>query len=106
LYFTPREREWLERQPPAERSKSVAAIWTRKEAVLKALGLGLTYPPEAIEVPLRDTGPALAAAGHSDRVMTSGEWWVTSFTPWPDWFGALAGAGRTWTMRSIDWEPL
>ncbi len=35
---------------PEKRSTELLAIWTAKEAVLKALGTGLIHPPEALQV--------------------------------------------------------
>jgi len=40
-YFSPRESRALARLPPDEQNSAFFAIWTGKEAVLKALGTGL-----------------------------------------------------------------
>lgn len=44
--------------PPAGRQPAFLRVWTRKEAVLKALGLGLTVSPRELEV----TAPGLPPA--------------------------------------------
>lgn len=36
--------------PPAERADKLLEIWTSKESVLKALGTGLTQPPEKVRM--------------------------------------------------------
>lgn len=63
--------------------------WTRKEALLKALGDGLHYPLDAFDVTL--------APGEPARLLrladTPGEncgWRLTSFVPAPGYVGALA----------------
>lgn len=43
----------------AERGKRLLEIWTAKEAVLKALGTGLSHPPESVRVFL-DPSPGVA----------------------------------------------
>ncbi|MFJ6987248.1 MULTISPECIES: 4'-phosphopantetheinyl transferase family protein [unclassified Streptomyces] len=48
----------LRARPPAERPAAFLRYWTRKEAVLKALGVGLRVPPRRLHV----TDPALAPA--------------------------------------------
>lgn len=70
----PRERRRLSGLDDGAFADEFYACWTRKEALVKALGLGLSYPPSAIDIPalppdgvvaLQD--PALAPA---DRVWT------------------------------------
>ena len=48
--LTPEEIEWLR----STRDARFAVLWTRKESVMKACGLGLTLPPAAFSV-LGDT---------------------------------------------------
>lgn len=45
-----RERHYLHALPAEERNKALYRCWTRKEAVLKALGTGLLYPPQQVSV--------------------------------------------------------
>lgn len=48
-HFTNAERaEWS--RGPAARDRTFLTCWTRKEACVKALGVGLSAPPEAVEV--------------------------------------------------------
>lgn len=44
------EQRVLARCPPVVRPAAVLRYWTRKESVLKALGVGLSRPPASIEV--------------------------------------------------------
>lgn len=51
-HFTRREQEALAALPAHERDKAFLTCWTRKEACLKAVGVGLLVSPRSIEVGL------------------------------------------------------
>ena len=51
-HFTDSENEALLALPAAEREHAFLTCWTRKEACLKAIGLGLVVPTERFEVGL------------------------------------------------------
>ena len=57
--------------------------WTRKEALVKALGLGLSYPLDAFTVSL--------APGHPPRLLAGGDGWaLDAWHPAPGFTAALA----------------
>lgn len=56
---SPAELAWVRRQG-VERDAAVLRLWTRKEAVLKACGLGLAQTPATL-----DLGPPAAASGRT-----------------------------------------
>lgn len=63
--------------------------WTRKEALLKATGEGLSSPMDAITL-----SPPHSPARVLDWTGTAGSWWVTNVpTGLDDHPGAVAGAG-------------
>jgi 4'-phosphopantetheinyl transferase len=45
-----REQSYVRGLPAEQRNKALYRCWTRKEAVLKALGTGLLYPPQQVNV--------------------------------------------------------
>ncbi len=51
--FLPAERDWAARLPEPARTRMLLAIWTAKEAMLKALGYGFCFGMDQIEL-----GPA------------------------------------------------
>ena len=60
--FTPTERNALALLPPEAARRAFFACWARKEAFVKALGLGLSYPLDAFDVSVR-AAPALLSGG-------------------------------------------
>lgn len=56
--LTPAERAEVERYAPAEQAWARAVYWSRKEAVLKAIGLGLSVDPRTLQM----SAPHLPAA--------------------------------------------
>jgi 4'-phosphopantetheinyl transferase len=48
--FTEAERRLLRSVPPGSRSETFLALWTRKEAVVKAFGMGLSVPLDSFDV--------------------------------------------------------
>ena len=45
-----RESAYLEALPAKSRTEALYRVWTRKEALLKAVGTGLLYPPHQVSV--------------------------------------------------------
>jgi 4'-phosphopantetheinyl transferase len=57
----PGERLWLGALPPERRAHRILQVWAAREALLKALGLGLALDPAAVELePLGEEGLAPA----------------------------------------------
>ncbi|MFI9547076.1 4'-phosphopantetheinyl transferase family protein [Streptomyces sp. NPDC052016] len=59
--LTPTELTALYARPSAERHSAFLRTWTRKEAVLKALGVGLRLPLRELEVSAPQAPPAVLA---------------------------------------------
>ena len=69
-FFSAEEREYLESRPPGETKEAFFSCWTRKEAYVKGLGVGISYPLSAFSTIGGDGGEAeivrdanLSAAG-------------------------------------------
>jgi 4'-phosphopantetheinyl transferase len=88
-FFSRRERSAYLRLPRRERPQGFFNCWTRKEAFIKALGSGLSYPLDGFDVSL--------APGRPARILRIGRvpasrcgWTLHSFLPGPGLVGAVA----------------
>ena len=87
-FFSPRENVAYRALAPGERSEGFFNCWTRKEAFIKALGEGLSFPLDRFDVSLAPGEPAkiLHVAG------TDGDecgWTMESFSPAPGFVAAV-----------------
>jgi 4'-phosphopantetheinyl transferase len=100
-FFAAAETKWLTEMPADQRPSGFTALWTIKEAVLKARGCGLTEPLRSVEVELdRSGGPVGVQA-------PGGPWAVRSWSPEPGWCAALAvPTGGTLTVATFRARPL
>lgn len=75
-------------------------LWTAKEAYLKGRGIGLTLPPDRVEVALRgDTPSGLLSVG-GDR-SEAAHWSLRAFQPVPGYTGTVAARGRITTICTL-----
>jgi phosphopantetheinyl transferase len=86
------ERHALERLPPSSRTGALIRLWTRKEAVVKALGVGGALAFEQLDV--SHNAPRIAGARARGL-------WVRDLRGAPDGYSlALATAGRWQRVRA------
>src|SRR5205823_2540060 len=72
-YFAPAEVAALDAQSTAQQLRAFFACWTRKEAYVKAHGLGMSLPLDRFSVSVAPDGPAeLLAAEHDPAQL--GRW--------------------------------
>ena len=101
--FSAVERAALAAVPASRRRAAFFAGWTRKEALLKALGEGLSRPLGSFDVTLTPGEPArvLRFAGAPD---VPRRYTLHSLHPAAGFVGALAVEGRAVTLRWRPWE--
>lgn len=80
-FFDPHETWDLRTAPQCERTSRFFDVWTRKEARLKAIGVGLTGRDE-----------------------TDGKYAVHNLTPATGFAGAIASKGEDWHLAYWDWS--
>jgi 4'-phosphopantetheinyl transferase len=71
-YFTPVESEWIFSRDKTDRDKGFLQLWTRKEAVIKAEGKGLSLPLSAFDC------SGVKVLVHIDREEELSRWRVLS----------------------------
>jgi 4'-phosphopantetheinyl transferase len=88
-FFSPTETASLRALPLDRRSLAFLACWTRKEAFIKALGLGLSCPLDAFDVTIDPDAPARITR-MDERVDRVSNWAMQAFTPYPCYVAAVA----------------
>lgn len=66
-FFSPHDESVLRSTPEAERAKTFVAFWTRKEACIKASGLGLSFPLASFDVSPDAKEPRVIDSGGESR---------------------------------------
>lgn len=87
--FSPRERAALDAVPQALRMRAFHLGWTRKEAVVKALGAGLAIPLDGFDVTLDPDRPA-ALTRFDGNPRAPADWRLVHLDLGPRLVGALA----------------
>jgi 4'-phosphopantetheinyl transferase len=101
-FFAPAESAALRALGPAEGLQAFYNAWTRKEAFLKATGLGLSYGSERVEVTLLPGEPARLLRLAGDE-RAAARWSLEALAPLPGYVGALALEGTGYRLRCWHW---
>ena len=87
-FFSAAEIAALRALQPGRRSLAFLACWTRKEAFIKALGVGLNCPLDLFDVTIDPDTPArITRIGASADARA---WALTAIRPYPGYIAALA----------------
>ncbi|HEX4460904.1 MAG TPA: 4'-phosphopantetheinyl transferase superfamily protein [Polyangia bacterium] len=98
-FFAPRELAELRRAPAAEQTDRFFAGWSRKEAYMKARGLGLSKPLDRFAVSLAPADAALLE--DRDDAAAVARWTLAPLAIAPGYSGALCADGP-FTLRLGD----
>ncbi|MCC6344049.1 MAG: 4'-phosphopantetheinyl transferase superfamily protein [Bryobacterales bacterium] len=88
-FFAASERDAVYTSPLNQRETTFFTHWTRKEALVKALGHGLSIPPESFDTTL-DSGQGLLSCQATDA-----RWWLSDLPGMAGYAGAVAVKGCT-----------
>lgn len=90
-FFSPLEARTLGSLPAARQAEAFFNCWTRKEAYVKARGLGLSLPLNSFDVSLAPSEAAVLLRGCEG-------WSVQAFEPVPFYHAAVVVQGDNWRL--------
>ena len=94
-FFSPREQSALDALQGDARTRAFFHCWTRKEAILKGVGTGLSLPFESVDVPIAsDALPCLVQL--PDTLSNVRDWSLHDVRPPANYVGAVALPGDGW----------
>lgn len=102
-YFSTREVSELMALPSEQREAAFFNCWTRKEAYIKAHGLGLSLALDSFDVSLAPNEPAVLHETRSDPSIAS-RWTLLSLEVDSGYAGALAVEGAELEFKYWDWK--
>jgi 4'-phosphopantetheinyl transferase len=104
-FFSQSEQARLETVPAADWHRAFLACWTRKEAYVKAVGLGVSMPLSDFDVVVEPGDRAMLLGTRPDPDEAR-RWSMRSFEPGPGYVGALVVEGGIEGVRILDWPRL
>jgi 4'-phosphopantetheinyl transferase len=102
-YFGTDEQDEWNHLPAEVQPAAFFCGWTRKEAWLKAVGSGLSYPLDQVQVSLTPGTPARFLAIQGDP-REAAAWWLDSFEPAAGYVAAVTLCGQPDHIRRWRWE--
>lgn len=102
-FFAPREAAMLRAMPTRQQPEAFFELWVRKEAYVKARGMGLSLALDSFEVPLGDDEPVISLRTGQDAG-ENGRWTMTALRPAPLHPAALVVEGMACTLRRWKWS--
>ena len=100
--FSPTELQTLHALPPAQQQDAFFRAWARKEAFIKAIGEGLSYPLKQFDVTLAPADPAKILR-INQREKEAAAWYLTDLPPLPRFSSALVAAQGNWQLSCWQW---
>ncbi|HET9588162.1 MAG TPA: 4'-phosphopantetheinyl transferase superfamily protein [Anaerolineales bacterium] len=102
-YFSKSEIAELQGLPLDQREAAFFTCWTRKEAYIKAQGLGLSLPLESFDVSLTPNQPTILRATRPDADEAA-RWTLRSLEIDPRYAAAVAVEGKDLEFKLLDWN--
>jgi hypothetical protein len=101
-FFSQYEQRVLLETPQAERTAAFFKIWTAKEALIKAMGVGLALPLDSFDVALQPISGSLLVATRP-KSSEPLAWRVQSLPAPNGYVAALATEGQVDPPQMLDW---
>ena len=101
-FFSPQEYTALISLPAEQRLEAFFTYWTRREAYLKALGVGISGGLDSIDLPVNDGEPIFPIAVEASSRRDC--WRCVRFRPAPEYMAAVVVQGEDWELKRFDLE--
>jgi len=98
-FFSSREQNALRALPDHQKRAAFFACWSRKEAYIKARGLGLSLPLDSFDVSLHPNQPAKLLASR-DYPTDADRWQMHHLNVSSGYASAVVVAGQNWKIKS------
>jgi 4'-phosphopantetheinyl transferase len=105
IIFSAAELSEFSALPTAVHDRAFYNAWTRKEALVKALGLGFSMDVTAVEVSFAPDVPARLVRLHGDAAAAS-EWTLVDLAAPRGFVAALAVRGPVGELELREWPTL
>ncbi len=102
-YFSSAENSALQALPPTAKQQAFYNCWTRKEAYIKARGIGLSFPLALFDVSLNPSEPAALLDSREDSQETT-RWSLQTLNPSPGYAATLTVEGNGWFLCCWEWS--
>jgi 4'-phosphopantetheinyl transferase len=103
-FFSASEIAELAQVPEAAKQKIFFDGWARKEAFVKAIGLGLSFPLNHFSVSLSPGQPAALLQVEHDPAAVE-RWSMQAIDASPNCSAALVGEGKDLRVAYLEWSP-
>lgn len=100
--FSPTELQALHALPHDQQQDAFFRAWARKEAFIKAVGEGFSYPLKQFDVTLAPADPAKILR-INQSVAEATAWYLTDLPPLPDFSSALVVEQGIWQLSCWQW---
>ena len=100
-FFDPAEADALARLEPPRQQSAFLKVWSCKEAVLKALGHGLSFGLARLSFTIDARGEPIALNVIHASAGPVQKWQIIQLAPMPEAVGALAWHGLDHTLRAF-----
>lgn len=101
-FFSPAEVRAFKALPLHSKTEAFFNCWTRKEAYIKALGMGVSHPLERFTVSLTPGSPAQLLDDETDPTEAA-RWSLREIPINPGYAAALAVPKHGWLLKCYDW---
>ena len=103
MCFSDFEKEWFYKSEPGLQKELFYKVWTGKEAFIKAIGTGLSFPLKEIEFKINSKKAIKFQSKHGD-LSYQRKWNIYTFNPLPNFISSLVVDINGLKIRKYSWD--